>query len=47
MNNDSIFLENTKVYIMPNWALDIDNEIDFEFVEFILKKGGIINVKKF
>lgn len=47
MNNDSIFLENTKVYIMPNWALDIDTETDFEFVEFILKKGGIINVKKF
>ena len=41
MNNDSIFLERTKVYIMPNWALDIDNETDFEFVEFILKKGGM------
>ena len=38
MNNDSIFLENTKVYIMPKWAIDIDDETDFEFVEFILTK---------
>ncbi len=47
MSNDSIFLENTKVYIMPNWAMDIDNETDFEFVEFILKNEGCMNVKKF
>ena len=38
MNNDSVFLENTKVYIMPKWAIDTDNETDFEFVEFILSK---------
>lgn len=47
MNNVSIFLEHTKVYIMPKWAMDIDNETDFEFVEFILKKEGCMNVKKF
>lgn len=40
MNNDSIFLENTKIHIMPKWAIDIDDETDFEFVEFILRKGG-------
>jgi len=38
MNNDSIFLERTRIYEMPGWALDIDSETDFEFVEFILKK---------
>lgn len=41
MNNDSIFLEKTKVYIMPKWAIDIDDETDFEFVEFILRKGKL------
>jgi len=41
MNNDSIFLERTKIYIMPIWARDIDNETDFEFVEFILKKAEV------
>jgi len=39
MNNDSIFLERTKIYVMPEWTTDIDNEVDFEFVEFILEKG--------
>ncbi len=39
MNNDSIFLENTETYIMPKWAIDTDDETDFEFVEFILRKG--------
>ncbi len=41
MNNDSVFLENTMVYIMPKWAIDTDNETDFEFVEFILRKGKL------
>ena len=39
MNNSSIYLENTKIYIMPEWAIDIDSEVDFEFVEFIMNKG--------
>ncbi len=38
MKNDSIFLERTRIYEMPGWARDIDNETDFEFVEFILEK---------
>ncbi len=47
MNNDSIFLERTKIYQMPEWAIDIDSETDFEFVEFILKKRESINAGKF
>ena len=39
MNEDSTYLENTRIYLMPRWAIDIDDEIDFEFVEFILGKG--------
>lgn len=46
MNNDSIFLEGTRVYEMPDWARDIDNEIDFDFVEFILKKREGINARE-
>ena len=38
MNNDSLFLERTRIYEMPGWAVDIDNETDFEFIEFMLKK---------
>ncbi len=39
MNNDSLFLERTMIYEMPEWAIDIDSETDFRFVEFILKNG--------
>jgi len=38
MNNDSLFLENTRIYLMPKWAIDIDDETDFEFVEYILSR---------
>jgi len=41
MNRDSLFLENTRVYLMPKWAADIDDETDFEFVEFMMKRKGI------
>jgi len=37
INSDILFLESTKIYEMPEWAIDIDNEVDFEFVEFILR----------
>ena len=40
MNNDTMYLETTALYVMPKWAIDIDSEIDFEFVEFIMKKSG-------
>ena len=42
MNRDSLFLENTRVYLMPKWAADIDDETDFEFVEFMMKRKGIL-----
>lgn len=38
MDNEALCLENTGIYLMPRWAIDIDNETDFELVEFILKK---------
>ncbi len=38
MNNATLYLEKTAIYVMPAWAIDIDNETDFEFVEFLMKK---------
>lgn len=36
---DSVFVENCGLYIMPeNRSIDIDNETDFKFVEFLLKQ---------
>ena len=44
LNEKSLFLENTGLYIMPEErSIDIDNEIDFEFVEFLMEKN---NAKK-
>ena len=40
MDNATIFLAGTRIYEMPEWALDIDSELDFEFAEFILSKRG-------
>lgn len=39
MNNDSLYLPKTRIYVMPRWAMDIDDEADFEFVEFIMSRG--------
>jgi CMP-N,N'-diacetyllegionaminic acid synthase len=39
MNNDTLFLEWTRIYEMPDWARDIDGEIDFKFVEYLFKEG--------
>jgi CMP-N,N'-diacetyllegionaminic acid synthase len=41
MNNNSLFLEKTRIYEMPEWAKDIDGETDFKFAEFLLKEGRI------
>ena len=41
LNNDSLFLEHTRIYEMPEWAKDIDNEADFKFAEYILKEGRV------
>jgi len=38
MNNETIYLENTRIYLMPKWAIDIDDETDFEFVEYMLSR---------
>ena len=39
LNKNSIFLENTGLYVMPEErSIDIDSELDFEFVEFLIRK---------
>ncbi|MCT7626110.1 acylneuraminate cytidylyltransferase family protein [Aliarcobacter butzleri] len=44
LNENSIFLEKTGLYVMPEErSIDIDNELDFEFVEFLMRKS---NAKK-
>ena len=40
LNQGSLFLENTGLYVMPEErSVDIDSEVDFEFVEFLMKKN--------
>ncbi len=41
LNNEAVFLPGTKTYIMPDWAIDIDSETGFQFVDFILTKKGM------
>lgn len=39
LNENSLFLEKTGLYVMPEErSIDIDTELDFEFVEFIMGK---------
>jgi CMP-N,N'-diacetyllegionaminic acid synthase len=39
LNESSLFLDNTGLYVMPEErSIDIDNELDFEFVEFLMGK---------
>lgn len=39
LNENSLFLENTGLYIMPEErSIDIDTALDFEFVEFLMRK---------
>lgn len=41
LNYNSDILENTGLYVMPEVrSIDIDSELDFEFVEFLMKKRG-------
>lgn len=41
LNNDTVFVKNCGLYIMPeDRSIDIDNELDFDFVEFIMKRRG-------
>ena len=38
LNENSIFLEKTGLFVMPEErSIDIDNELDYKFVEFIMK----------
>jgi CMP-N,N'-diacetyllegionaminic acid synthase len=39
LGNDSLFLERTRIYEMPEWARDIDGEIDFKFAEYLIREG--------
>jgi CMP-N,N'-diacetyllegionaminic acid synthase len=42
MNENKIFTDNTKAVIMPQEkSIDIDSPLDFEFAEFLIKKGYI------
>lgn len=39
LNENSLFLDSTGLYVMPEErSIDIDNELDFEFVEFLMRK---------
>lgn len=39
LNNDAIFVADTRLYVMPEErSIDIDNELEFEWVEFLLNK---------
>jgi len=41
LNENSLFLENTGLYIMPEErSIDIDTELDYKFVEFIMKENN-------
>jgi len=40
MNENKIFTDNTKAVIMPQEkSIDLDRPLDFEFAEFLIKKG--------
>ena len=39
LNENSLFIKKTGLYIMPEErSIDIDNELDYDFVEFIMKR---------
>lgn len=40
LNESSVFLENTGLYVMPEErSIDIDTQLDFEFVEYMIRKN--------
>jgi CMP-N,N'-diacetyllegionaminic acid synthase len=42
LNHSSMFLNSTGLYIMPEErSIDIDTEIDFEFVNFLMKRNDV------
>ena len=43
LNQNSIFLKNTGLYVMPEErSIDIDSELDFKFVEFLMRNQNAI-----
>ena len=41
LNTDTVFLDRTELYIMPEErSIDIDSEIDFRFVEYLIKSNN-------
>ena len=43
LNQKSIFLEKTGLYIMPEErSIDIDTELDYKFVEFLMEEKNVI-----
>ena len=41
LKNDEVFNPTTELYVMPEErSIDIDSELDFQFVEFLLKQGA-------
>ncbi len=41
LNEKSLFLKKTGLYVMPeNRSIDIDTELDYKFVEFLMKENG-------
>jgi CMP-N,N'-diacetyllegionaminic acid synthase len=41
LNCNTLFLDNTGLYVMPEErSIDIDTQLDFEFVEFMMKRGS-------
>ncbi len=42
LHSDSLFLEKTGLYVMPEErSIDIDTELDYKFVEFIMKENDV------
>jgi len=42
LNENSIFLDNTGLFVMPEErSIDIDNELDFEFAQFLMEKKDV------
>ncbi len=41
LNESTLFLENTGLFVMPEErSIDIDNELDYKFVEFIMRENN-------
>ena len=44
-NSDSIWNEGTRLYVMSEESMDIDSELDFEMVEFLMsRKNKVMNI---